>query len=244
MIGRLNMFGPEADRPVTGRIATTPKFSQTIPAEFLPLPSIERPDPVGHLLDVPKQPSVKDSVEAITNMLLSTEASEERNALVLELDELAKRMKAFLETANAKRRAELRKQVTELTAQCRASLERLNALRLERGELESRVHALEERIGTANRRLRVAMRSKPDDDTFPTEAELAQWNANVEKARAAVERESEPQAALQERIDRNDAERRAVGKQLTELKQRRENCRAELEGRPRKGPFGLRVPSA
>jgi hypothetical protein len=237
------MIGPNADRPLIEQIEHSRYSAQTIPADFLPLPPIERPDPVGNLLGAPKPPSGTEAMGTITKMLLDVEQSTERDALIREWFALSARVQKFLAEAKDKHKADLKRQIAELTPQCRASLDRLNALRNEGAGMESRMHALQERYGAANLKLRVATASKPDEETFPTEEELAEWRASVAKARSGVEREAGPRAALQQLIDRNLMERRGEAARLTELKQRRAALRDELEGRTRKGPFGLTIPA-
>jgi hypothetical protein len=250
MTRRLVMFGPNADGPSTGRIATgfdsaAPTFSQAIPANFEPLAPLDRPDPVGTLLGAPKPATVKESLAAVTRMLMDVAAAEPgRDALLREWLDLSVRVELFIAAGKEKRRGQLRLQIAELTPLCRASLDRLGELRVERGGLESQVHLLEELRAKANSNLRTAIDSRPDDDTFPTDGELAAWNKSVEKATAAVAREAEQQTKLQEHIERHDAKVRSETARLAELKRRREDCRAELEGRQRRGPFGLQIPGA
>ena len=243
MTTRLTMF----DGPLTGRISPfggTPRFSQIIPDGPAPLPTLDNPDPVGHLLDVPKPQSIKDALGALTKMLLGADDSLQRDDLLREWTALAGRIEAHLTHAKEKHNAGLRQQVAELTPQCRASFDRLRALRTERGGLDSRMHVQQEQLGQARVKLTVAINNKPEDDTFPTDEEIADWRGRVARAQTAVDRETERWAQLQERIDKNEAERRAASGRLTELKQRREDCKAELEGRPRRGPFGLQIPGA
>ena len=243
MTTRMTMFGPNADRPLIERIRRDFQ-PQTVPIEFVPLPPLDRPDPVGHLMDRPKPPGVKDAVATVSNLLLNAEACEERNDLLREWGELSARIETFLVAAKEKHSAELRRQIDELNVQGRASRDRLSLLTAERGRLDSRMNVLQEQIGKAEVKLRTTVASKPDDDLFPTEDELKEWRRSVDSARVAVEREAEPRAELQELIDQNAAQRRAEAARLKEIKERRENLRAALAGRPHAGPFGLQVPGA
>lgn len=237
---RMNMFGESADRPLTERIANGSPFNaQTIPAEFSPLPAMVRPDPVGHLLGGPKPASVQDAAATITKLLLDSEASQERDNLLRAWFDLSPRIEAFLAEIKAQHMAALRRQIAELTPLCRASLDRWRALRTERNAMEGQGHALEERRGETQLKLRVALESKPDDEGFPTDDEIAQWNKSVARAKAADERVAEQQSELLEFLASKDEAMRVESAQLRELKRRREDCRDELEGRPRKGPFGL-----
>lgn len=238
---KMNVFGAGADRPLSERLATGSAFSaQTIPAEFDPLPTMVRPDPVGHLLGSGHKPaSVQDAVGTITKGLLDAEASQERDALLREWFSLAPRIEEFITQAKEKHRAALRRQIAELTPQCRASLDRWRVLRQERNAMEGHGHALKEKRSETQLKLRVALESRPDDDSFPTDDEIAQWNRSVARARAADERVAAQQAELQEFLATKNEAMRVEAAQLRELKRRREDCRDELEGRPRKGPFGL-----
>lgn len=239
---RYRMFGPSADRPLTERLArsrTENNFVQTIPAEFRPAPPIETPALVDHLLDSPPPPSAKAAIGTLTTMLLDVAATPARDALAREWWGLAERIETFLAAARQQRTDELRQQIAELTPQCRAALDKVRTILAERGALESQSHVLEEHRGKANLDLRIAVESKPDDEQFPSDAELASWARSVEKAQSAVAREEQRQSDLQERIAKYDVLVRTERLRLADLKRRREDARDELAGRPRKGPFGL-----
>lgn len=243
MLGRYNMIGPNADRPLIERIERAASFSQTIPAEFVPLPPLENPDPVGNTLGAPKAPGPQKALEVVAKMLIDSPQSPERDALIHEWFAMSERVEQFLAEAKEKRKADLNRQIAELTPLCRASLDRIQALRAEAGGLRNRMNAQKERYSAANVKLRVAMGNKPDDESFPTEEELAAWDASVAKVRAAAEREAESKAALQQLIDSKAMEIQLEEQRLTELKQRRTDCKDELAGRQRKGAFGLQVPA-
>lgn len=239
---RYTMFGPSADRPLTERLArsrTENNFAQTISAEFMPAPPTESPALVDHLLDSPPPPSAKAAIGTLTTMLLDVAESPQRDTLAREWMGVAQQIETFLAAARQQRTDELQRQIAELTPQCRAALDKLRTLLVERGALESQAHVLEEQRSKANLDLRVAFESKPDDEEFPSDAELASWDRSVKKAQAAVVREEQRQSELLEVVAKHDVLVRTERLRLADLKRRRTDARDELAGRPRKGPFGL-----
>ncbi len=244
MLTRLNMYGPNRDRPLINRITESSFTGQTIPAEFEPLPSLEEPDPVGSLMDVPRAPGVKQVITAVTNMLSDLEEGEERNAVLRQWLTIAERVEAVVVQTRERHREQLRQQIADLTPQCRAALDRVRELTEEGRSLLGQLHMHDERVSAARLKLREAERNKPPDENFPTEDEMAKWSAEMQRCRTALTRVQEPRDALREQIQRNDALRLGEQARLNELKRQREDARAELAGRPRSGPFGLRVPGS
>jgi predicted nucleic acid-binding Zn-ribbon protein len=249
MLPKLNI----ADGPLSGRITegfdSVPDFvppgfnAQTVPVEFIPLPAIQHPDPVGNFMGVPRPASVKDTLGAVTKMLMDVEASEARDGLMREWMGLSEKVTAFLAEAQRNRVEALKRHLAELNPLCRASLDRLRMLQDERRGMDGQMHALEEPLGQANLKYRVAVAEKPSDDAFPTETEIAEWQDRVAKAQAAVDRAAGRVVVLREHMARKDFEVRTEAARLADLKRRREDTKAQLEGRERRGPFGMVIPA-
>lgn len=244
MFGRLSM----QDGPITGRInpfGRASRFGAIVPPADEPLPVMPEASPVSRALEPPfRAPTVPEALQAIRVALVNLEgASQERDALLSDVIGIGDRIEALLSATKEQRRAHLSEQLTQVIAAGRACLVELNQARAEVSRLQALWNGQESSASAARAKLQALRNTRPNDDQWPTEAEIASWKNAVTVSEAEVERWRTSQNELMTQLEAANGKARGIARRLAELRGRREDLRAELAGKPRRGPHGLEIPA-
>ncbi len=166
------------------------------------------------LLDTPREPTIE---EAWRTILLVVERDAERNIdLIREVIDLRMRIAERLAEQADARLSALRADREKLYGECRAALDRVQALQRDQGAIQMKLNGMAADVAGARSALRAAENSRPDPRGYPTAAEMAEWQEAVTKARSEADHwerqnaaaESEL-AACNQRIERAYAEFRS-----------------------------------
>ncbi len=170
---------------------------------------------VDKLLNTPKEPTVEDAWRTI---LLVIEGDAEGNIdLIREVIDLRARIAERLAEQTDARLSALRAEQERLYGDCRAALDRVQALQRDQGAIQMKLNGMAADVAGARSALRAAENSRPDPRGYPTAAEMAEWQEAVTKARSEADHwerqnaaaESEL-AACSQRIERAYAEFRRL----------------------------------
>lgn len=194
--------------------------------------------------DPPKPATFAEGVAAISTALADVINEQGGAQLYLEWDEMRQRIEAFLRKHREQDLSMLRAQLEETRAAGRAAKEELESLNGELRTLEGTFNRLEEDASKARLALKQAQAARPNDDAWPTHEEMLEWEQETKRLGAEADRRNEKVNELQKLLNAKHAEVRDCQQRLRGLRARRDDLKAQLEGKPPKGPLGLVGPTA
>jgi chromosome segregation ATPase len=179
-----------------------------------------------------------EGMDAISRELFEKLATsdEESKTLFLEWNGFRERLTTFLVARKDERRLKLENKIAELSRTGRACIDRIQQLRHETGEEQSRWNSMQAGISQAKAELNAVMAANPDgdgtsdamDQSFALPAEREQWRESVAAARAVVAEQEAQARPVEMRMNELASKINAENRTLQTVKEQRRLLRLEL----------------
>ncbi|MGH9771766.1 MAG: hypothetical protein ACRD4Q_08730, partial [Candidatus Acidiferrales bacterium] len=137
---------------------------------------------------------------------------------------------------------DLKTEHAQVYVKCREALDDFRRFREEHHRLENKMHSIEEQMSGRRGRLNEALGSRMSEAEYPLAHEVQEYERRVKEAREALREPEKAQSDLLGEINAKAAEMREALDRLKKLRTEQESLRAQIEGRPTPGPFGLQQP--
>ncbi|MGE5644795.1 MAG: hypothetical protein ACM336_03280 [Acidobacteriota bacterium] len=187
----------------------------------------------------PPAPNAKDGFALILHDLSKDPATNQD--LVAEVESLRARVCERLDAQRAARKADLQEQYNQVYAECRATLDRTLLLQQQVGEINSRLHGVQERLLREKEAVTSAYSRRPPAASYPTADETAAWQTEVATAEQGLADVENRYRAVVFELGRKQGEYQKASAELAELERKRKILEAQLNGRPYQDPDGLIV---
>ena len=229
------MFGEHfMERQIMGYRApqTPPAELMEVTAELLSRPT---PDPPPAAV-----PTLEDLFGRILERLW---LNPENHDFAAELTAFRDRVLERFEAQVTARREALQAEAEALRTSCRAKLDESRRLVVEYNQLRSRLNELRLHLSEASVNLAAVRASKPPPNQYPTQLEIEEWKKSVAIAAAAVVPWEDAQRELVAEMQAVAGRQAAANEDLAKLAEEEQLVRAQLEGIPLPGPYGLQAPT-
>jgi chromosome segregation ATPase len=196
---------------------------------------------VQTLLGIKRPPKLSDHFAAI--MQLVAKAAPENADLLTELDDLQHRLEDRLAHQAGSRLAALREEHAEARKRCRQALDHARDLKQTLGKSIATLNSRLETAGRERLEARSVHDQAPPEESYPTAAEVADWQARQCAANERLDAAEASVRSSQAEVRRLSSELDAANEQLGQLMAAEAELRARVEGRPFSNEMGLQVPA-
>jgi hypothetical protein len=234
LTGRLNMVGSPLPTP---QVFDSGWQGQLAPAAATP---------AGHGGTVARRVLGLDqsAEKKVASQIIDAPQSDERNLLFAEWESVNRRVREFLTGLHNKQIAELRSELEEVLVRGREALDEWKMCIAEANAARADVNNHLESLSRARVLLKTTRAERPNEEEWPRKDELDEHKEREARADAKADRAAHRHSELQEKLDTAQARARTARTKLQELRAQREQLKAQIEGRPYKGPYGLVTPGS